>query len=69
MLEFLAPKLAASGRPRSLHGWTVEPKLDGWRAQVAVDRDGLVVRTRHGRDITAKVSSLAPFAGLGVECA
>jgi bifunctional non-homologous end joining protein LigD len=62
--------LATSGRPGgSLDGWVVEPKVDGWRAQAAVDRDGgLIVRTRTGRDITAALPAATALAELGVEC-
>ncbi len=61
--------LATSGRPSgSLEGWVVEPKADGWRAQVAVDSDGWTVWTRTGRDITTRVPELAPLVELGVEC-
>ena len=41
VLSFSSPMLAPSGRPDGpLDGWVVEPKADGWRAQVAVDADG-----------------------------
>ena len=61
--------LASSGRPTGpLDDWVVEPKADGWRAQVAVDGDGCRVWTRTGRDITAKVPEVAAIAELGVEC-
>jgi bifunctional non-homologous end joining protein LigD len=39
-------------------GWAFEPKLDGWRCLIEID-EGLTVRTRHGRDITAAVPELA----------
>jgi bifunctional non-homologous end joining protein LigD len=66
--SFTPPMLATSGRPNvSLDGWVVEPKADGWRAQVAVDADGCTVWTRTGRDITAKVPEVAVLADLGVE--
>ena len=32
----IAPMLVSTGLPKSLVGWTAEPKLDGWRARVAV---------------------------------
>jgi ATP-dependent DNA ligase len=53
--------LATSGIPASLGGWVAEPKLDGWRARILVDDDGLHVRTRSGRDITANVHGLEPL--------
>ena len=60
--------LATSGRPDGpLDGWVVEPKAEGWRAQVAVDADGLKVWTRRGRDITETVPEVAGLADLGVD--
>src|SRR4051812_12844666 len=54
--------LATSGRPRGdLSGWAVEPKLDGWRATVIVDRDEFVVRSRRGRHLTDCVPELEPL--------
>lgn len=56
------PQLASSGVPAGpLVGWVAEPKLDGWRAQVAVcpSLDGGVrITTRRGRVITADVGGL-----------
>ncbi len=61
--------LASSGRPPGpLDGWVVEPKPDGWRAQVAVDGGGCTVWTRTGRDVTTKVPEVTAIAELGVEC-
>lgn len=38
VLSFTPPMLASSGRPTgALDDWVVEPKADGWRAQVAGD--------------------------------
>ena len=69
VLSFTPPMLASSGRPTGpLADWVVEPKADGWRAQVAVGRHGCAVWTRTGRDITAKVPEVAAIAELGVEC-
>ena len=69
VLSFTPPMLASSGRPTgALDDWVVEPKADGWRAQVAVHGDGYTVWTRTGGDITAKVPELAAFAALGGEC-
>ena len=42
--------LADRGIPRSLAGWCVEPKLDGWRVRVLVDAPGVRVMTRGGMD-------------------
>lgn len=60
------PMLATSGVPPRLDGWVAEPKLDGWRARILVDRDGLHVRTRSGRDITTHVHGLEPLAHSGL---
>jgi bifunctional non-homologous end joining protein LigD len=63
------PMLVSSGEPSGpLIGWVAEPKLDGWRAQVAVDPDlsgGVRVTTRRGRIITAEVRGLDALAGCG----
>lgn len=45
-----------------MSGWAVEPKLDGWRATVLVDRADLTVRSRRGRHLTDCVPELAPLA-------
>jgi len=61
--------LPSSGRPAGpLDDWVVEPKADGWRAHLAVHRDGCTVWTRTGRDITEKVPEIAALAQLGVDC-
>src|SRR4051812_8826954 len=38
----------ATGAPRTTTGWIAQPKLDGWRAQVAVDDAGVRVWSRNG---------------------
>lgn len=64
MLPDLGPMLATTGIPLGgLDGWAAEPKWDGWRARVALDRGKLTVRTRTGRVITAAVPELAPLRG------
>jgi ATP-dependent DNA ligase len=45
------PKLATSAVPANLDGWVAEPRLDGRRARLLVDHDGLALRTRSGRDM------------------
>jgi len=61
--------LADRGLPGGdLAGWAAEPKLDGWRAIVAVDPslpDGISVRTRRGHAITSAVPGIAALAVLG----
>lgn len=69
VLAFTPPMLATSARPAgSLDGWVVEPKADGWRAQVAVHDGRCAVWTRIGRDISAKVRELAALAELTADC-
>jgi bifunctional non-homologous end joining protein LigD len=49
-------------------GWVAEPKLDGWRAQVAVDPSlpgGVRITTRRGRTITADVRGLGALRDCG----
>lgn len=66
---FTPPMLATSGRPSgALGGWVVEPKADGWRAQVAVHEGSCTVWTRTGRDITAKLPELTALTESGVDC-
>jgi ATP-dependent DNA ligase len=65
----IQPMLATTGVPRSLEGWTAEPKLDGWRARVLVDPElahGISVRTRSGRDITQTVPQVQGLVGAGL---
>ena len=71
VLPTIAPMLATSGRPAGdLSGWAAEPKLDGWRCQVAIEMSlprGARVRTRSGRDITDRLDSLNGLTDLGVD--
>ena len=56
------PMLAASGPILGkAEDYAFEPKWDGWRALVYVD-DAVTVRTRSGRDVSAKVQELSPLA-------
>jgi bifunctional non-homologous end joining protein LigD len=57
----IQPTLADRGIPRSLAGWCVEPKLDGWRLRLLVDAPGVRVLTRGGMDITDRVPELKPL--------
>ena len=60
--------LATAGRPvGGLEDWTVEAKLDGWRATVGISSGRQVVRTRRGRDVTDHLPELAALAHLGVD--
>jgi bifunctional non-homologous end joining protein LigD len=59
--------LAGRGIPDDeLAGYAAEPKLDGWRVMAGVDADGVIVRTRHGHDITNQVPQLGLLAHLGI---
>lgn len=61
-LPRLEPMLATRRRQLVLDdARIVGRKLDGWRAVVYMDDDGLMVRTRSGRDVTG---SLLDRAGL-----
>lgn len=52
--------LASSGPlPRGVGEYAYEPKYDGWRAVVYLGPEGLVVRTRSGRDVTEALPELA----------
>ena len=60
--------LAATGRPGGpLEDWTVEAKLDGWRAIVGVRDGSVIVRTRRGRNVTDQLPELAQLSQLGVD--
>ena len=50
VLPYVEPMLAGRGLPvGDLEGWAVEPKLDGWRCIVALDRGRVMALTRSGR--------------------
>ncbi len=61
LVPAFSPMLARSGSVLRGDGWAVEPKLDGWRALVRVDRS-VHVLTRHGRDITGRLGELQGLA-------
>jgi bifunctional non-homologous end joining protein LigD len=68
MFPLPAPMLATSGRPNAgLDDWTVEVKLDGWRAIVGVSSDGYQVRTRRGRSIGERLPELRALTALGID--
>ena len=52
------PMLATTGYRIPVEGWTLEPKLDGWREIICAGPE-FSVRTRRGRDITPAVPELA----------
>jgi ATP-dependent DNA ligase len=47
-----------ASRPTWPAGWRSRSSTGGWRARILVDTDGLRVRTRSGRDITANAHGL-----------
>jgi bifunctional non-homologous end joining protein LigD len=60
--------LATNGRPAAeLDDWTVEVKLDGWRAMVGVSPAGYEVRTRRGRSIGERLPELRALTALGID--
>jgi len=62
----IEPMLAAHGMPAGPTArWSVEPKLDGWRAMVTVHDGAVSVRSRRGRPL--EVPELAPLAGIGLD--
>src|SRR3954462_10245265 len=68
MFSLPAPMLATSGRPNAgLDDWTVEVKLDGWRAIVGVSSEGYQVRTRRGRSIGDRLPELRALTALGID--
>lgn len=62
----VAPMLATSGVPSGdLADWSVEPKLDGWRARALVDDGQVRILSRRGRDITDCLPELTVLADVG----
>ena len=65
------PQLAMAGAPAGpLVGWAAEPKLDGWRVQVAVSPvfdGGVRITTRSGRSISTGVSGLDGLVQAGYQ--
>lgn len=58
--------LAGYGMPAGPTGrWSVEPKLDGWRAMVSVADARVSVRSRRGRPLD--VPELQPLASVGLD--
>ena len=45
-------------------GWAAEPKLDGWRAIVTIEDDGVTVRSRRGNDLTPMVPELGRLSSM-----
>jgi bifunctional non-homologous end joining protein LigD len=67
--QFVGPQLCKLvDRPPSNPGWAHEVKLDGYRAQVRVDKGQVKVRTRTGLDWTQRFESIAKDAKSLPDC-
>ena len=56
------PMLASAGAIKGdADDYAFEPKMDGWRVTASIAGGRLVVRTRHGRDVTTSVPELQPM--------
>ncbi|MGO9945775.1 MAG: DNA ligase D [Steroidobacteraceae bacterium] len=67
--EFVAPQLCKLvDRPPSGPGWAHEVKLDGYRAQVRVQKGQVTIRTRTGLDWTERFKAIAQDAKILPDC-
>ncbi|MGO9934586.1 MAG: DNA ligase D [Steroidobacteraceae bacterium] len=67
--QFVAPQLCKLvDRPPSAPGWGHEVKLDGYRAQVRVQKGRVTIRTRTGLDWTERFESIANDAKSLPDC-
>jgi bifunctional non-homologous end joining protein LigD len=67
--EFVAPQLCKLvDRPPSDPGWAHEVKLDGYRAQVRVQKGQVTIRTRTGLDWTERFKAIAQDAQILPDC-
>ena len=67
--EFVAPQLCKLvDRPPSGPGWAHEVKLDGYRAQVRVQKGQVTIRTRTGLDWTERFMAIAQDAKILPDC-
>ena len=67
--EFVAPQLCKLvDRPPSDPGWAHEVKLDGYRAQVRVQKGQVTIRTRTGLDWTERFKAIARDAKILPDC-
>src|ERR1700683_4545036 len=67
--QFIEPQLAKLvDRPPDRAGWGHEVKFDGYRAQVRVEKDKAVIRTRRGLDWTERFSAIAKEASAFPDC-
>lgn len=63
-MELPAPMLPTAGRLPTATGWAYELKWDGIRAVLGSEGGRLLVRSRHGTDLTEKFPELGPLAGI-----
>ncbi|MFC6384687.1 ATP-dependent DNA ligase, partial [Nesterenkonia lacusekhoensis] len=65
-LQLPSPMLATLGSPSDIRGtgWTFEGKWDGYRMLAKVDADGVSLRSRNGKDLTAAFPELTELADL-----
>jgi bifunctional non-homologous end joining protein LigD len=64
MPKFIEPQLAKLvDRPPDQSGWAHEVKFDGYRAQLRVEKNKAVIRTRKGLDWTERFAAIAKEAG------
>ena len=67
--EFVSPQLCKLvDRPPSDPGWAHEVKLDGYRAQVRVQKGQVTIRTRTGLDWTERFKAIAQDAKILPDC-
>jgi bifunctional non-homologous end joining protein LigD len=67
--KFIEPQLAKLvDRPPDRAGWGHEVKLDGYRAQLRVEKGSAVIRTRTGLDWTERFSAVAQDAAAFPDC-
>src|ERR1700722_16956827 len=69
MPKFIEPQLAKLiDRPPDQAGWAHEVKFDGYRAQLRVEKNKAVIRTRKGLDWTDRFAAIAQEASALRDC-
>ena len=69
MPKFIEPQLAKLvDRPPDQAGWAHEVKFDGYRAQLRVEKNKAVIRTRTGLDWTDRFAAIAQEASALRDC-
>ncbi len=67
--RFVDPQLCKlASRPPAGAGWAHEVKLDGYRAQLRVDKKRVAIYTRNGLDWTDRFGSIAALAKVLPDC-